>query len=269
VSAIRFATDQRHGWIYGPELWATTDGGGIWKRVTLPSSARGPVNELEVGRGQVHAVVLTEGSVFRIVSAAVGSSTWTVATVQLHAGAGPVPSVQLVLGGDGGWVLQNDRTVVNGARLVGGEWQPWSPVCADAIGPAYLAAASSTDLAAACDVGAWATPKGTHLFTSADGGDQWHEATTAVPVSATQAIATPDGTNVFVAGSTAASNVIEATADQGKTWRMALDLETGQATDLGFTTQTQGVVIAVHSDGSPNQLFMTRDTGRTWAPVTF
>ena len=225
------------------------------------------MNALEVAHGQVQAVVLAEGTTFRIASSAVGSSTWKVATVQLHAGAGPVPAVQLVLGGAGGWVLQNDRTVVNGARLIGTDWQPWSPVCADVVGPAYLAAASSTDLVAACDVGAWSTPMGTHLFASTDGGDRWIEAAAKIPVTATQAIATPDGSNVVVAGTTTAGSWLVRTPDSGETWQSVLDLAGGQAVDLGFTSQTQGVVVAVHPDASRNTLYVTRDGGASWVIV--
>jgi hypothetical protein len=266
VSSIRFATDQQHGWIYGPELWSTDDGGASWVQTAAAGAFPGEhVVALETARGMLY-VVVADINGFRVLDGTVGSGELTTA-ITLPFGAGPVPDVQLVLGGSGGWVLQNDRTVVNGARLVGTEWQPWSPVCADAIGPAYLAAASSTRLAAACDVGAWATPQGTHLYTSTDGGDQWKEAPAKIPVTATQAIATPDGTNVFVAGSTAAGSELVASADAGRTWHTALNLEGAQAVDLGFTTPTQGVVIEVRTDGRPYTLLMTRDGGVNWVIV--
>jgi hypothetical protein len=213
----------------------------------------------------VHAVVFHAlNTTFRIVSADVGSDAWDVSATALPVGAGPVPAVQLVLSRDAGWVLQNDRTVVNGARLVKGAWESWTPICADVVGPAYLAAATPIKVVAACDVGAWSTPDGTHLFVSSDGGLTAHEIATRLPVTSTIGVATPDGTTVAVTGSTASGNALVATFDGGASWRRVLPLPGETAVDLGFTTQTQGVVI-VPGTG----LYMTRDGGQTWSPVAF
>src|SRR5207302_9671444 len=79
---------------------------------------------------------------------------------KLPVGAGPVPMAQIVLQGGSGWVIQNDRVVVNGARLAGGAWVPWQPPCANpsAGGPAGLAASTPTDLVAACSGGRFGGP---------------------------------------------------------------------------------------------------------------
>ena len=159
ISALRFA-DTQNGWAFGPDLWATHDGGATWARLTIPGAAPGSiVTALETSRGTVHAVVLA-GSAFRIASSPIGSDDFRFSAVSVAVGAGPVPSVQLVLSGTAGWLIENNRTVVGGARLVNGAWATWQPPCADVVGPAYLSASSSTELVAACDVGLWGNSDG-------------------------------------------------------------------------------------------------------------
>ncbi|MDQ2725808.1 MAG: YCF48-related protein, partial [Actinomycetota bacterium] len=55
VSEVRFA-DDRNGWIFGPDLWSTHDGGTTWNRVTV-GSAVSQVTALETSTGEVDAVV--------------------------------------------------------------------------------------------------------------------------------------------------------------------------------------------------------------------
>jgi photosystem II stability/assembly factor-like uncharacterized protein len=269
ISSIRFA-DPQHGWVFGPELWSTNDGGQTWQKVALPSGVVGSVDALEVARGKVHAVVFdTKKLAFRMMDSAVGSGTWTVAGVTLPVGAGPVPEAQLVIQGEGGWVIQNDRTVVNGARLVNGTWEEWTPICGDTVGPAFLAAASATDIDASCDVGQWSTPQGTHIYASTDAGTTATKIGAKVPVQSTGAVATPDGNTIVVAGSTGAGTVLEGSFDRAAAWTQVLDLGDIQPVDLGFTTQTQGVIVAVKPSGGTNALYMTRDGGHTWSKVSF
>ena len=77
------------------------------------------------------------------------------AQISLSVGAGPVPSAQLVLAGDRGWILTVNRTVGDGARLTNGTWQSWNPPCEETNGPAYLAASTATDVIAACEEGVY------------------------------------------------------------------------------------------------------------------
>jgi hypothetical protein len=264
VSGLRFA-DPLDGWAFGPDLWATHDGGQTWTRVRVAGLTQGPVVALDAAHGLVHAVLYDGQGAFRIASSPAGSDDWTIAAIKLPVGAGPVPEVQLVLSGAGGWVLQNDRTVVNGARLVNGVWRAWQPVCASVVGPAFLAASSGTTLVAACDVGAWSTPAGEHLFVSSDGGLTFHETGRAVPDVQGTGIASPDTSTIVVAGSTQKGLALLGSFDGGGTWT-TLVVQPTQSTfaDLGFTTPSQGVVIAI-----AGALLMTHDGGRTWAPVAF
>jgi photosystem II stability/assembly factor-like uncharacterized protein len=266
VSTIRFA-DPSNGWVFGPELWSTHDGGTTWARVAAGASPGRPVVALEVARGTVH-VAVTDTDGFALLTGAVGSDELRATDIKLPFGAGPVPELQLVLSGDAGWVLQNDRTVVNGARLRNGTWADWSPVCADVVGPAYLAASSASDLVAACDVGLWGDPKGGHLYVSTDGGSTAAEAGTKVPVALGGAIASGRADTVVVSGTTPDETVLEATFDGGRTWSEVLKLGNAEAVDLGFTTADQGVVVAVDPSGT-SRFFMTRDGGHTWEATAF
>jgi hypothetical protein len=193
----------------------------------------------------------------RIETSPVGSDVWKLAPVVLPAGAGPVPHTDVVLEGNTGWLVQVDRTVVAGARLMGGQWQAWTPPCATVQGPAALAASSPTDLVAVCDVGEWSTPQGEHLFTTSDGGAGFTESPVAVPVSGVSIIASPAPSTIVVAGGSG----LEATFDGGHSWAKVAAGTTWA--DLGFTTAGQGVAVW---DGG---VIMTHDGGHTWSPVSF
>jgi hypothetical protein len=283
VSGLRFA-DPSDGWAFGPDLWATHDGGATWHQVTIPGMASAQVVALEASAGSVQAVLYnmtsTSGSGVRVASSPVGTDDWTVSPLRVEFGAGPVPSTQLVLAGTTGWLLQVDRTVVGGARLVNGTWVAWTPPCASVVGPAVLAASSPTELVAACDVGLWSTPQGEHLYVSHDGGTTFTESGTPVPLDQTAEIANPAAGSVVVAGTTSQGSAIVGSFDGGLTWQTMLTsgLSGSQApmfTYLGFTTSTQGVAITASGAGTANglqqvgTLLMTRDGGHTWVAVAF
>src|SRR5450756_1465222 len=134
ISGLRFA-DARNGWAFGPDLWATHDGGATWARLTIPGlPADAAIFALASAHGTVHAVVL-DGQDYRVASSPVGADDFRLGPVRVAVGAGPVPAVQLVLSGAAGWMIENDRTVVGGARLVNGAWVAWQPPCAAVVGP--------------------------------------------------------------------------------------------------------------------------------------
>jgi photosystem II stability/assembly factor-like uncharacterized protein len=221
--------------------------------VTVP----GTVTALEASGGFVQAAVFDGNGYIRIETSPVSSDAWRQASVKVPDGAGPVPHTQLVLQGSAGWLVQVDRTVVGGARLVKNQWQAWTPPCAAVEGPAVLAASSGSDLAAVCDVGEWSTPHGEHLFVSHDGGSSFAEAAVAVPSGGISGLASPTAATVVAAGDSS----LAASFDGGRTWSA---VATGSNwSDLGFTTAAQGVVIR---DGS---LLMSRDGGHSWGVVAF
>jgi photosystem II stability/assembly factor-like uncharacterized protein len=272
IAGLRFA-DARDGWAFGPDLWATHDGGATWKRIDpFPGGA---FLELASSRGTVHAVLYdASGSTdFRIASAPVGGDDWTVSALKIPVGGGPVPAIQLVLSGDAGWVLENDRVSVAGARLVGSTWRAWDPACLDETAAAYLAASSAANVVAACDLGVWGPPPagttaGGHLYISHDGGVTFAKTGPTMPFTLGQVVATPGTSTIVVAGSIGSSRFLEGSFDGGKSWAPVHDAGTADLSELGFTTTEQGVAITTASTGA-SHLLMTRDGGHTWSQVTF
>ena len=274
VAHLRFA-DDRNGWAYGGTqsasvLYATHDGGATWHPVPLPVS--GQLSALETAAGLVHAVVITNDGTVRIATSPAGSDRWTVATVTIPVGAGPVPHAQLVLQGTTGWVIEVDRTVVGGARLVNGAWAAWSPPCAQVQGPAILAASSPTDLVASCQVGLWSEPSGEHLFVSHDGGATFAEAPgPADPTPGSVAIASP-GRAEAVLGAVSAQGVamLVATFDGGSSWVTVYQGGPGARSvdELGFTTVTEGVAV-IGDPGQRSLMVKSANGGRSWTTVTF
>ena len=269
VSNLRFA-DPLDGWAFGPGLWATHDGGRTWKQLSI-SGLSGGVAALEASAGAVQVVAYDGAQSFRIASSPVSSDALKVSAITVAIGAGPAAAVQLVLQGQTGWLLENDRVVTAGARLVGGTWQAWQPPCFDVTGPAVLAAANAQDVTAACNVGEWGTPQGEHLYRSPDGGLTFAETGPRMPVDWITAIAAPSASTIVAAGSVTNGFEVVASHDGGLTWTVVLGPSQGWVSYLGFTTASQGVLITsdVGGDQGHSQLLMTRDGGHTWTPVRF
>jgi photosystem II stability/assembly factor-like uncharacterized protein len=187
-------------------------------------------------------------------------------TVEL--GAGPVPRPQLVLDGAAGWLVEVDRTVVDGARFVSGRWVAWTPPCLDLAGPAILAASTSSDLVAACDVGLWSNPSGVHVFASMDGGASFRETGSGGPVSSLDGVAAPAQGAILVAGGrSGGGSAIVASFNGGKDWESVQTLPASVGPTLSFTSPQDGFALSGSGDGAA-ELWLTRDGGRTWSAVS-
>ncbi len=281
AAIIRFA-DQLDGWIMAPvtttpsrppltTLWSTHDGGASWHEVAVPGGGHVTALQASDGAFQLATIGSNVYAVY-LYSAAARSDYWARSATSLPGGAGPVASAQLTLRGGEGWAVEVDRTVVAGARLTSGTWAPWTPPCRDALGPAWLAASSSTDLVALCEEGVWGPPPpdtttGSWLFASSDGGDTF-SAVGAIPEpeagDAAYSVATPPGKPRVVV--VAEGSGLAATFDGGHTWRNVYSAPAGQVRVIAFTTATQGEAI-VTGDTNVSTLLMTRDGGAVWYPV--
>lgn len=299
---VRFA-DPDDGWVFGnlsttfggnqtASLWATHDGGATWARVKLPLglSRASDLQDLETADGVAVAVVMVSEPTLKIEidTAQVGSDTWSVSPTNLQVGAGPVPAAELVLQHSAGWVVEDDRSVVAGARSAGGAWRTWSPPCTGLHGDAQLAASTATDLTAVCQEGVYSPvtdpatgAPGTfeRLWTSTDGGTSF-VAGPVIPTaddvgiiaSATTESKWTDGkyvaTHTTVVGVAMADpGELIGSFDGGATWHVVADLPGATFTQVGFENPFQGVAIA--SAGGRNTLLMTPDGGKSWYPVPF
>ena len=283
VTYLRFA-NLANGWAFGPQLWVTHDGGAHWNQITLPGAAPGgDVMDVETAGGVVYAAVAGTNGMIQIESSPVGVNQWTVSPTEVPIGAGPVPSVQIVLQGGSGWLIENDRTVVGGARLVGGAWVAWQPPCAGAEGPAMLAASSATRLVAVCDYGLWgsSTTPFEQLYGSTDGGTTFQLISNTVGSGAygISLIATPPAPGTIVlanpTSTSGATQELVASFDGGSTFAAvtqparSFPSSTGRWQELGFTTTTQGVAIGLGPGGASGFMLMTYDGGHTWTTVAF
>ncbi|MGH7640872.1 MAG: WD40/YVTN/BNR-like repeat-containing protein [Candidatus Dormibacteria bacterium] len=271
MSQIRFANSE-DGWAFDPALWSTEDGGATWARVNLPGvAANAIVQSLETADGLVSAAAEGASDTVTLETSRVGSGVWKADLAQLPLGAGPIPAPQLVLQGATGWFVEVDRVVISGARLEGGQWQPWQPPCLGSGGAADLAASTPLDLIAVCDQGLWATatPAGPQTYVSADGGASFEGAGPAAPSGVGEEadpIASPAPGVAVVAGGSG----LLATFDGGATWTTVYTApaDTGVAY-VGFETSTQGVAIASDDAGATTvgALLITFDGGHSWSPV--
>ena len=224
VRTVRFAND-RDGYVFGGDLWVTHDGAATWQRITPPgANDSSTVVAVETSGGTTFAV-FTTGEGFRIASSPATNDDWQLDPLVIPYGAGPVPSIQLVLHGSAGYLFENDRVATAGARLgSNGRWyDEWIPPGFDLGGPALLAASSETDLAAVVSEGIWSGPSTptTHLLRSSNAGQGFRLGGPAVPIApgSAAAITSPTSTAAVVAGADqSGAPVLVATFDGGQTW---------------------------------------------------
>jgi photosystem II stability/assembly factor-like uncharacterized protein len=244
-------------------LFITHDAGASWIKLTTPFSN---VADLAILRGTVYVVALHTGNSvnFQIWSTPVEHLVWKQDPLTLAVGAGPVPSVQIVLAGNTGWIVNSNRTVIAGARLgTNRRWTSWTPPCKAFGGDAGLAASTSTDLVAVCSPGP-ATPASlamtSRIELSHDGGTTFTSKTipdakfgAGGPLSPTA-----DTAVIIDAGD------FRRTTNGGTTWQVvATATGSSGGADFGFTTSTQGFIILANGN-----MLMTHDAGATWKQVT-
>jgi hypothetical protein len=297
VSQIRFL-NRDNGWAFGPELFATHDGGRTWTRISTGGlrvtalEARGDrafaVWARCTGTGPAFAANCTG---FAVYSAAAGRNQWAPiagATAQASpgaAGASPAAgasaaasgpggtggSAALVLTGTRGYLLTPAGDLVSGPVSGQGTWHPLvtapagagcAPGTAQPGGqPAdeMIAATGSSGLVLACAGQATAGSQPKTIYVSADGGATWRQAGTAPAAGvATSVAGTPSGAIVL-----ATSQGIEVSTDGGATWTAARGTRpAGGFSFVGMTTSSQGV--AVPADPTQDAVWFTVDGGQAW-----
>jgi hypothetical protein len=288
VSQVRFFNTS-DGWAFGPQLWATHDGGLHWTRIRTHGLR---VTALEAAGQRVFAVWAQcsgGGADFAagctssaLYSASPSGDQWAAVpgagtTYSLN---GAANSSALVLTGSRGYLLAPDGTLLSGPVTSAGAWQPATstgtgtaspspapcePGAAQASGQpsgALLAATTTTTpgLVLACASPAAGRTQAKTVYTSADGGKTWHKAG-AAPAA---------GTATSVAGTTTGRIVLATTAglelstDGGAAWTAGQgSLPPGGFSYVGMTSPTQGV--AVPADAAQHAVWFTFDGGQTWA----
>src|SRR5271169_3197355 len=276
VSQIRFL-DGADGWAFGPQLYATHDGGHSWAQVVTDGLR---VADLETVGDRAFALFASctgTGPAFAadcisytLYSSPAAADAWTPvgpATSGLSGGA-----ASMVLTGTRGYLLAPDRMLYSGPVNGSTPWQQVAPVPCPVGQPladgqptgALLAAANAANLVLTCASSSTpGTQQAKHIFTSADGGIGWQNAGAGPALGlATSVAASPDGTYVLATG-----QGIDVRPAGSATWQAAtLDgpPPAGGFGYVGMTTDAQG--IALPAGPAAGTVWFTFDGGKTWTP---
>ena len=280
ASQIRFLSAS-DGWVFGPQLFATTDGGQHW---TAEGTAGQRVIDLETVGTRAFAILATCSGAgadfaasctsFSLYSTPAGQDAWSpVSGATGLAAGGAASSAALVLTASQGYLLAPDGSVYAGP-VSGGAWQQvsarpadgesCSPGAAQASGQpsgALLAAATATSLVLDCNRPA-AAGGGNQLFTSSDGGRAWLRTGPVFGATVTAAAAQPGGEIVL-----AATDGIWVSHNGGSSWRpgqLSTTSPAGGFSWVGMTSDSQGV--AISADPSQHRIWFTFDGGQSWSP---
>jgi len=298
VAGMRFL-NRTYGWAFGPQLWATTDGGQTWQQENTGGLA---VTDLETVNGRAYAlfgacqpptstgIMDANCTSYTLKTATAGSDTWTAVSgvpAGLSLGGGQATSGVIELTGTTGYLVAPDGALYSGP-VDGGAWQrvstlPCEPGPAGSDGlperlmlaPAGYTPAGGTRLAVVC---AASTPpsgqssgqssgQAVDVWLSSDGGATWASAGPSgasglgVPASLT---ATTAGTLIL-----ATSSGIYTLPLGGPAWQAAtLSDPSGKTygfSYVGMTTALQGV--ALGGDPALHAIWMTADGGASWSVV--
>lgn len=263
IGKVRFA-NASDGWVFGPELWSTHDGGIRWTHVATAASTV----DVEASGGTAYALV---GA--KLLRTSVSADNWAPVPGVVLAGAGG----SIALHGHAGWVV--GRGGPGATKLFtspdGETWHSLADPCASSGNDWALAGVAPVDnssifLLCVGDAGAGSQSK--KVLYSGDAG--LHATVTAAdPPRGGDAngFAAATARVVAVAAQSGASEVYRS-GDAGASWQLPLQQGDGGIGyfDLGFTTATQGVAVyGQPGSQATTKLLMTHDAGASWAPVTF
>jgi hypothetical protein len=265
------------GWLFAPGLWATTNGGKRWHRVT---AVPGDVIDLAAAGGEVYASAEpAEGGLdqARLYESQVGSSQWKLVPKVLPTNLVTVFGHSVWAGsasgaGDGGF-----KPVLWTSTDSGRHWSKLSFHCPQPdLTASGVAAASTSDVAIACSNQAYPQPglSEKEVFTSTNGGRTFHLQGEPPEPGQVYGLAMPSGNpKVITLNSASGASYLYESTDGGKSWAATNAYTDGGLgfNDLAYASATTGYV--VHFMGGPvigytDGLMKTTNAGRTWKNVT-
>ncbi len=290
VSEIRFA-DNLNGWVFGPDLWSTHDGGEEWSHITSgPGAAR--VVDLESSGGFVY--VVTEqcapqaspctGQLWR--SANTTDAFQTAATFNLapeDGYSGPILSVH----DNTGYVVTAATTGAIGTPALwvtanGTTWSPEPNPCPAQVGEISVAPVDTIRAAMLCSGQGAAGSSTKVVLATSDGGHTWVPEGSSPPSAGDGGTLSAANVTTLAIATSSAVTQIYRSVNGGATWTTPLSLDDGGEGwgDFGFTDGTHG--FAVHAPIGRYQtvstgltstdmgtFYITSDAGATWSEVAF
>ena len=273
VTGVVFSS-RRNGWLYGPGLWATHDGGRHWRRVILGGnvvpSLGGGVVTMAAASGNVYAVVSPDpfhGKPQEMYRSPAGQDAW--ARVGTMTGD---PFASLAVSGKAAWFGTSTQLW---ATADGVSWHEYPFGCPGAgYGLSGIAAASRSHVVFLCADAMGMFHTGKEVLRSVNGG-KTEQLAGQPPVGGdvTGGIAVPPHHSkvIGIAVVTPGPDFLYRSASGGKTWtEITIPGTSGgvNLNSLSYLSRTAGWVVA-GSPGETPTLLRTTDGGRTWHPVTF
>ncbi len=275
VGQIRFL-EGVNGWAFGPELWATHDGGKSWtpigthgRRVIDVETVGDRAFAIEAactGTGPDFAAQCTSFTLYSTLAKAdrwakVGASTTNLTPAGTGSSTG---SAALVLTGTRGYLLGPDGTLLAGPVNGTAAWRAVSDIpCgtgqAQADGQpagALLGAVTAANLILDC-----APSK--LIYVSPDAGRSWRQMWTAPTAATATSIAASPAFSVVLA----TGQGIYLLPSQNATWQPTSLTGTAPAAGfsfIGMTTGTRGM--ALPADPASGTVWFTSDGGLDWKP---
>src|SRR6266516_7113087 len=284
LSQIRFL-NLKYGWAYGPQLYATSTGGGTWAAVNtggLRVTALETVGDRVfavwascTGDGPAYAAGCTR---FTLYSASARGGAWApvgTPTTGLTDGAAS-EAAQLVLTGSRGYLLAPGGALYAGPVDGSGPWTRVSSLVASCpVGPAradgqptgaLLGAVNASDLILACaSASSGSNPSVStqqkFIYSSKNGGVSWQQLATAPAAGVAFGLAASPSESVVLA----TNQGIDLLPASEMAWRKANvrgGAPAGGFRYIGMTTGDQG--IALPADPSAGTIWFTFDGGQSW-----
>ena len=275
VSEVRFA-DELDGWVFGPALFATHDGGQTWQEIDLGGS----VVSLETSGGYVDAVVspcsgeeecagplsleqapVTDGAFATVLTGpSTESSGGVFSYLSLHAPVGFV-----ILSG----ALRSPALLYATQNLANPHgWNAFPDPCASVV-PSYLGSMVAPNLSVLYSLFTGPGAAGSSDKTIVMTKNGVATVVGSAPTGGAGGVLTATSSGTLVLATASGASWLFRSTDGGHTWSTAETYDDGGIgfDDLGFSTSTQGTV--VHGipgppDNYESQLLMTSDAGASW-----
>ncbi|HXL92732.1 MAG TPA: hypothetical protein VN969_27685 [Streptosporangiaceae bacterium] len=280
VTQVAFA-DAASGFLYGPELLATSDGGRTWSRESLP-----PVQDLVTGNGYAYALTsAAAGATDRLWRTAIGSGRWAMLPVP----AGPRPgSPSFIYASGTTIVLLQQGTISPGSASTaavagalwlstdsGMTWQARTLPCTGTNGDASVLSIALGHphawLLDCFDNEQSQQEQNTqhHLFGTANAGLSWVRLPDPSRHNEPAALADNGAGHAFLATQGTVDTLL-GTFDGGLHWSVLI---TSGGSFYGwsgpvFPTASTGFVVGP-THYAPEHLYRTTDGGRSWHIVRF